>query len=82
MNLVNPKERFLTTPYAGDHLKWSRSEGSKAAIEAALAEMASELKGDNLKKLEGASHFATVLLNLSEPVQKRKPPESQTLKYE
>lgn len=81
MNLLTPKQRFLTTPNAGEHLKWSRSEASKAALESALAEMAVTLKGENLAKLEGASHFATVLLNLAEPEPERKPIPSNSLKY-
>lgn len=82
MNQLSPKQRFLTSPHAAEHQKWSRSEISKAAIEAALAIMASELKGESLSKLEGASHFANVLLNLSEPDEKRRPVGSATLKYE
>lgn len=63
---LTPQTRFFKSDYAVDHLKWSRSDLSKAALEAALAQMAMDNTGANLMLLEGAARFVRVLLNLSE----------------
>jgi len=63
----DPKQRFQAGPFAKDHLAWSRSEVSRAAIEAALSIMAKSYTGANLMLMEGAVKLADTLLTLSEP---------------
>lgn len=79
---LSPKQRFLTSTHASKHLDWANSDVAKAACEATLAEMALSLKGQTLERLEGAAHFANLLLSLSEPEKNRKRPSSETLRYD
>jgi 2-oxo-4-hydroxy-4-carboxy--5-ureidoimidazoline (OHCU) decarboxylase len=75
----SPKDRFLSSPYAAEHLAWSRSEASRAAIEAALSHIATTRKGANLMLLEGAADLATELLNIAEPQTKSSREDRSTI---
>ncbi len=80
MNL-SPRQRFLASSAAAAHHQWANSEVARAACEATLSEMALGLKGENLKQLEGAAHFANLLMNMAEPERKKSAPSSNTLRY-
>ena len=81
MNL-SPRQRFLASSAAAAHHQWANSEVARAACEATLSEMALALKGDSLKQLEGAAHFANLLMNIAEPEKKKTAPSSNTLRYD
>lgn len=74
-----PKVRFQSGPFAAEHLKWSRSEHSLAACEAAMAHFASTRKGADLMLLQGVADFVDILLNLAEPVEKKQREDRSTL---
>lgn len=76
-NDFNPRERFQAGPFAKDHLAWSRSEVSRAAIEATLSQMAKNYKGAELMLMEGAIKFSEEILKLAEPQGLKLPTESR-----
>lgn len=76
-----PKTRFQSGPFAAEHLKWSRSEHSVAACEAAMAHFASTRKGADLMLLQGVADFVDILLNLAEPADKKQREDRSTLSY-
>lgn len=77
----SPEARFKAGPFAAEHLKWSRSEHSLAACEAAMAQMAFTNKGADLMLLQGVAKFVDTLLNLAETNEKKERENRSTLSY-